>query len=491
MAKRPNVLWLMSDQHNTQSTGYSGNPNVRTPNLDRLAASGVNFRRAYTVNPICAPSRLSFITGQYCHTHGLFGNMNNLYDRRNPDTLACVFRRAGYQTAIFGKAHMVPLWDREGFEHIRYDNLGDVAPGDPMSCHYFRQIVQSGAAELMDREMTTPGEPASRPSFLSYEQSCEYFTGQEAINFLGSRDRSRPFFAQVSFQRPHGCDYAAEEFFRMYDPKDIVLPDSAADLFVNGFASKPAAIRDAVLRGSGYPLAATQERLKRGLCGYYALITQIDNEIGRVIAALEASGELDNTIILYTADHGDYAGEHGLLFKGLSLYESLHRVPFLLRWPGGPAAATCDELIETIDWYPTVCGLCGVDVPPGREGVDVLPIAAGQRPGKDAAFCEFCVTGKVSAVRTRQHRLIVNADCGAHELYDVQADPGEMYNLFEDPAHAAVRADLMERLLLFTLNYRTESSYATDAVQGPALYDSPAMKMHFGQARWGQYVHQE
>lgn len=489
MAKKLNVLWFMSDQHNANSTGYAGNPNVKTPALDRLAASGVNFRRAYTANPICAPARVSLLTGQYCHTHRLFGNINTLYAVPNPDTLAAVFRRHGYQTAIFGKSHTVPLWDRDGFEHIRYDNMGDVAPEDPMSSPYFRWIVDSGGAELMDREMHTPGPPGSRPSFLPYERSCEHFTGEEAVRFLKNRDRSRPFFAQVTFQRPHGCDYPSKEYFDMYNPEDIVLPESAADLFQNQFASKPKPVRDYAVNGGGYPLATPDEKLlKQVVARYYGLISMIDHEIGRVIETVREAGDLDNTVILYTADHGDFAGEHGLFFKGLSLYESIHRVPFLLSWPGGPRGVACDGIIETVDWYPTVCGLCGIKVPPGRDGRDIVPVALGREPGKPAAFCEYMLNQKLSAIRTECHRLVINADAGYGELYDVQADPGELHNLYENPAHARVRAELTEQLLLFTMNYSVAGSFGTDAVAAEPLKNNDAWNLHWGRISWRDYA---
>ncbi len=489
MTKRPNVLWLMSDQHNANSTGYAGNPNVKTPNLDRLAAAGVNFRRAYTANPICAPARISLITGQYCHTHRMFGNVNNLYSVPNPDTLAAVFRRSGYQTALFGKAHMVPLWDREGFEHIRYDNLGDVAPDDPLTSEYFRSIVDADAADRMDREMNTPGAPGSRPSFLPYELSCEHFTGEEAVRFLGSRDRDRPFFAQVSFQRPHGCDYPSAEYFEMYDPADMVLPGSAADLFENRFASKPEPIRDLAVKGSGYPLASPdRELLKQCLARYYGLISMIDNEIGRVIEAVREAGDLDNTIILYTADHGDFAGEHGLFLKGLSLYESIHRVPFLLVWPGGPQGAACDGIIETVDWYPTVCRLCGIEAPAGRDGRDILPVALGEQPGKQAAFCEYMLDRKLCAIRTQDYRLVINADAGYGELYDTRSDPGEILNLYDAPGMARVRAELTEQLLLFTMDYSAATSFGTDAVAAETLTATPAWQLHWGTLPWSDYA---
>ena len=133
---RPNVLWLMSDQHNAKCTGYAGNPNVKTPALDAIARGGVEFTQGFCNNPICSPSRLSFITGQYCNTHGYLGNNHNMIQEPNPDTLACLFRRYGYQTAMVGKSHMIRRWDNDGFEFIRYTDMTDAEDNDPCTNHY-------------------------------------------------------------------------------------------------------------------------------------------------------------------------------------------------------------------------------------------------------------------------------------------------------------------------------------------------------------------
>ena len=206
----------------------------------------------------------------------------------------------------------------------------------------------------------------SGPARLPYEHSNERYTGRETLRFLDERDDSRPFFIHMSFQRPHAPIAPAAEHFDMYNPDDMVLPDSAVDWFENAFAGKPEFQRKLLEGGNTYPLAdANPARLKRCLASYYALITAIDSEIGRVLNRLDEMGELDNTVVFYTADHGDFAGDHGLFHKNFGIYESIQRVPFLLSWPGGPQGATSDELVESVDWYPTLCALCDVPMPRG------------------------------------------------------------------------------------------------------------------------------
>ena len=184
---KANVLWLMSDQHNANCTGYAGNPNVKTPALDAIAKDGVEFTQGFCNNPICSPSRLSFITGQYCNNHGYLGNRNNIVDTSNPDTLSSLFRRYGYQTAMVGKSHMIRKWDAEGFEFIRYTDMCDADDNNPLTCHYFNYLVQHGLADNYEEGTPKDGQitlDGSHPASLPYEHSIEHFTGEQSLKFL-------------------------------------------------------------------------------------------------------------------------------------------------------------------------------------------------------------------------------------------------------------------------------------------------------------------
>ena len=175
---------------------------------------------------------------------------------------------------------------------------------------------------------------------------------------MKERDDERPFFLHMSFQRPHAPIAPAVEHFDIYNPDEMVLPDSEIDYFERRFAGKPEFMQKRLADGCGYPLAdPNPDRLKRCLASYYALITAIDSEIGRVLDYLDEVGELENTIVLYCADHGDFAGDHGLFHKNFGIYDSIHRIPFVLRYPGGPSGTRCDAIVESVDWYPTLCRL--------------------------------------------------------------------------------------------------------------------------------------
>ncbi|MBN1864882.1 MAG: sulfatase-like hydrolase/transferase [Victivallales bacterium] len=486
--KRLNVLWLMSDQHNANCAGYAGHPNVKTPGLDRIAQNGIEFTNAFANNPICSPSRICFMTGQHMHTHRMFGNNHAEYPHPNPDTLASLFRRYGYQTGLFGKSHMIRRWDQDGFERIRYTDLCDAQRNDPTTTHYFANLEKLGLTDLYEEGNPKPGQlytlDGSAPAQLPYEHSIERFTGDETLKFLDERDVTRPFFIHMSFQRPHSPIAPAPEYFNLYDPADIILPNSAADYFENKFAGKPTFMQKSLENGCGYPLAdPNPERLKRCLASYFALITCIDMEIGRVLDRLEKQGELENTVVFYTADHGDFAGEHGLFHKNFGIYDSIQKIPFLLSWPGSPKGMKCPELVESVDLYPTLCELCDIPMPQGREGQSVLPLLGPKVKSKDAVFCEWewSIDNeelKISAIRTRDFRLVYyNSQIGG-ELYNHLDDPGETVNLWNNPQFRDVQTSLLQHLFDFTLKYQTETSCKTDRELDESCRFTPTRLLH-------------
>ncbi len=491
MNKRPNVLWIMSDQHNPNCTGYEGNPDVKTPNLDKIAARGVNFTNGFANNPICSPSRICFMTGQYMHTNQMFGNNHAEYPNANPETMSSVFQRNGYQTGLFGKSHMIRRWDYEGFEQVRYTDLCDADRNNPFSTHYFKYLYDKGLADSYEEGSTRPGQKfmddGSGPSRLDYEDSIEHFTGEETLKFLKEQDEDRPFFIHMSFQRPHAPIAPTKEYFEMYDPDKITLPESKVDWFENKFSGKPECIRKKLENGCEYPLATDEKRLRRCIASYYGLITAIDWEIGRVLKYLEETGELENTIIFYTADHGDFAGEHGLFHKNLGLYESIQRIPYLLSWPGGPQGKVCEKLVESVDLYPTLCNLCKIPVPQGRDGADVVGIYQGNE-SKDAVYCEWQNFDekpiKISSVRTEQYRLVFYAGVNEGELYDREKDPGELNNLWNDPAYMQIRFELFQKLMSFTLNYKTETDVNSDRYLDAVTRNSPSQLLHKNGVYW-------
>ena len=491
VVRRPNVLWLMSDQHNAACMSHAGR-SVRTPHLDALAARGVRFSQAFCNNPICAPSRVTFISGQYPHSHGHLGNTLFDYPEGNPNTIAALARRGGYQTAVIGKAHMLRAWDQEGFEYRRYCDLADADNNDPLSNHYFRYLYEQGLADRYDLGTLPPGHPGQRSlwfvSTIPHEHSLEVWTGDETVRFLQQRDRQRPFLLQMSFQRPHAPLSPSPERAHMYRPKEIDLPDNAVDLFERRFATKPAFQREHITRRGAYPhVPEDSEELRRQLTHYYALVTIIDEQIGRVLDVLRQSGDLENTVVVYVSDHGDFAGEHGLMQKNLGIYESIQRIPFILVYPGCPAGRQVTDLVESVDLYPTLADLMHLETPEGVDGSSLLPLLAGEQSGKEAVICEWAHARHgplVLALRTADYRLVYYGREQEGELYDRRSDPGELINRYTDPAYQPVRLHLLERILDQTRHFRKKTDVATDRREDALTRNSLTRLIHKGMKSW-------
>lgn len=470
--KRPNVLWIMTDQFNANCLG-TGDRGVKTPWLDQLAGEGIRFDRAYCNNPICSPSRISFISGQYPHNHGVLGNANFELDDYNPNTVSAVFSRAGYQTGLVGKAHMIKNWDEQGFEYIKYCDLCDADPDDPFSVSYFKYLHQNGLTDEYDLGVHSASHPGGdRTAFISRipQKHCvETWTGEEGISFLEQQDQDRPFFLQLSFQRPHEPHTVPYDSGLLYDPDEIELPANAKDLFENRFKGHHSAMQQYYSQTHGCPYRPQDEaELKRQLAFYFSLITYIDDQIGKVIQYLKESGKYENTIVIFTADHGEFAGEHGLVLKNMGIFESVHRIPFILRYPGCPQGHVIDEIIESVDLYPTLCQLAGIEIPGQVDGESFLPVIEQKKPGKSYTVCEWSFLdhydGMVYAIRNRHFRLVYFVSTQECELYDTRNDPGELNNLYGDPSYRSVQEKLLRILIPYTRPMEFKTTLQTDQV---------------------------
>ncbi|MHC4075969.1 MAG: sulfatase family protein [Planctomycetota bacterium] len=494
MNRQPNILWIMADQFNANCLGTAGRA-VKTPNLDLLQKDGVRFDRAYCNNPICSPSRITFITGQYPCNHKLLGNDNFDFEESNKNSLSALFRSNGYQTALIGKSHMVGLWDREGFEYIRYCDLCDSDPDDPMSVDYFKYLHSHSLADDYDLGTHPAGHPgADRTAFVSTipKKHCvETWTGDEALHFLEKRDVNRPFFMHLSFQRPHPPLTVPSDSGLLYNPDEIVLPESTADLFENKFKGHHPAMEQCFDKVHGCPYRPRDKKeLRRQLAFYYSLITYIDEQIGRVLNFLKESGDYDNTVIVFTSDHGDFAGEHGLILKNLGIFESLHRIPFIITYPSCPAGKVIDKIVESVDMYPTVCELAAIDVPSCVDGRSMLDIIENNAPGRAETICEWDFIEhyncKVNAIRTSHYRLVYfNSEQGG-ELYDLAKDPGEMYNLYNKPEYEDIRAELMAKLAGYMIEDNFKTTFKSDQLLHQQKKHRPSRMIHTECKKWSQ-----
>lgn len=438
-AKRPNVLLLMADDL-AATLGCYGYPQARTPNLDALAKRGVRFERAYCQFPHCNPSRSSMMSGLRPGTTRVTNNEDNLY-KNIPDvlTLPHHFRNNGYATARCGK--IFHLGVPSGLESMDDPKAWDFGTEFKSELPYPAKQQSAVKIKTGKKEgigwQEIPGDD---------DQLVDGNFAKTAIEWLGKRDKDKPFFLAVGFHRPHLPLVAPAKYFEMYDFDSITLPEAPAD----DEADIPEPARNGAV--PGYTVSSTPEQRRAAIRAYLACVSYVDAQAGRLLAAIKEMGLDDNTIIIFTADHGWHLGEHGLWHKR-SLFEESARVPFIFSMPGMKTGGQqSGGLIELIDVFPTLCDLCGVPAPAQLQGKSLRPqIDDTATSVHDAAFTQ-ARRGKNAefwgrTIRTTRWRC-TEWDAGKNgiELYDHDADPHEYTNLANDPKHAEVLKDLRARL---------------------------------------------
>jgi len=432
-SKNPNILFLFSDQFNARCLSIAGHPDVNTPNLDRLAREGVRFENAYTQNPVCTPSRVSFLSGLYPSTHGYYG----LYGREPDQSMTSMFayfREQGYRTGALGKLHTPRYWIEKDCQFV-YDEF----------IEHPKYLEGTGLYDVNDNRPFT-GNRNGETSAIPLEHSCEVVLAQQTLRFLRNQgepaDRGAddaPWFAWVSFARPHSPLTPSEPFASMYSTESVTMPPSADEAVIQ---SQPNRIRT-VPGSKKEPNPSEAETM---LAAYLALVSQVDHGIGLILDELEASGELENTIIVFSADHGDYAGEHGLWSKhgGISS-RAITRVPMIVRMPAGSEnGSVCEEIIEAIDLFPTLCALAELPIPDHLQGTSFAGLLGeNPQPIRDNALTE---NAHRKALATKDWRYVANIGDQPDELYDQINDPWETNNLIDDPEFSDVSRKLLRQL---------------------------------------------
>ncbi len=427
---RPNVIWVFGDQHRAQATGYNQDPNAFTPNLDNLAAAGVNFDRAVSGFPLCCPYRGSLLTGRYPH------KVVPGHEHRLPEgqpTIAHAFQQAGYHTAYFGKwhldgfherngraaMHIVPPERRGGFaQWTGYENNNSqwdcwVHGGEGESAFHHR-LPGFETDELMNL-------------FLRFlEEQAQQATGAD----------HQPFFAALSVQPPHDPYMAPEQARRRYHAGEIRLRPNVPDV------------------------RRVAERARRELAGYYAMIENLDWNVGRLMETLRRTGLLDHTHVIFFSDHGDMHGSHGQ-FRKTGPYEEAIRVPFLISgersFYDGRSTGTVHAPLNHVDVAPTTLGLCGIDKPAWMEGTDYSHRRLAFRPSApepDSAFLQSVIpTGHGDSV-DQPWRGVVTTDNWKYValpgvpwlLFNLEEDPYEQVNVAHNSRYREVRRRLNDRL---------------------------------------------
>lgn len=423
-----------------------GHPFVRTPNLDRIAREGTRFATAYTVAPICGPSRYSFFTSRYAHVHGALDNTEDATPLPGQVLLPAILKEEGYETAISGKLHFTPRGPAYGFDYFWSDR--NEGPGKLQRWpEYVRAKYGRDANSLRQPGSSPfPDDPLGKDLAtlaMDREDTQVFWTTARALEYLDKRDTSRPFFLYVSYLEPHSPSLLTEYYRRMFDPAKMRIPPLPEK--TSSGSKRTADNRHEV---------ADPDIVRAMTAAYYAKVQMVDENIGRLLAKLEKLGVDENTVIVFSADHGNMLGDHGKWFKGV-MHEGSSRIPLLMKAaPSHPGAATFNrgrvvsEIVENIDVMPTLMKLIDRPLPqdPGFQGRDLAPLVAGQTAGwRNRAFAE---RGS-RMVRTPEFKLIQTRGRGSEppwELYDLQRDPGENHNLAGDPKYAKVQAELTREL---------------------------------------------
>jgi arylsulfatase A-like enzyme len=414
--RKPNFVFLFTDDQRFDTIGALGHPVVKTPNMDRLVRRGVTFTHACTqggmIGGICAPSRAQLMTGATvlrAHRH--------VVDAPTPDPEYVTFperlRAQGYHTYITGKWHnSVSLLQRSfsSGSNIFFGGMHD---------HLTTPLFDYNASGQYPKKDAQSGKGFDSEVFAS-----------TAVQFLAQRNRSLPFLLYVAFMSPHDPRMAPKQFADMYDPEKIELPKNFAPQhpFDNGNLKG----RDEML--AGYP--RTPEEVRRHIAGYYAMISEVDAQIGRVLDAIERSGEADNTYVFFAGDNGLAVGQHGLMGKQ-NMYDHSLRIPLVISGPGIKGGEKADGLCHIMDLCPTICDLAAVTTPTKSEGRSLA--AALRNPKVSLRADVFAVYQNFQrAIRTDRWKLILyNVNGEKHtQLFDVLKDPLEIYNLVEQPDQA-------------------------------------------------------
>src|ERR1043166_1155747 len=442
-----NVLLLMSDQHRRDAIGMPGDPVPRTPNLDSLSRSGIRFTSAYCSNPVCTPSRASLLTGLYTHNHQAWSNTTPWPFEHK--TIAHYFGRAGYMTALIGKMHFVDA-QTHGFDYRLdfndwYQYLGpktklyadelsraNSGSGMPQIDELWRDYGDpwKGVRDLDDREGPVA---VGRASKIAEQDHFESFVARETVRFLKNHGKRQRFFLIPSFLKPHDPFMPAERFARIFRHEDMRLPDTWGKV---DLTRVPQEVAQTIQRTATTPELHSEEQAKKRMAFYYASLAQMDDALGKVLAALREFELEKDTIVLYTSDHGEMLGDHGMWQK-FEFYEPSCGVPLVFRVPGMTAAsAVCSMPLSQVQVLPTLAELCNVPVGSridGRSFVAQLRQPADVRD--NPVFAEF-------ALQTpRAKYMLRHGDYKytywAHdmpELYNLRDDPKEMRNLALDPA---------------------------------------------------------
>jgi len=434
---KPNILFVITDQQHPAISGFRGNPVVKTPTLDALAADGVHFTRTYVASPVCGPSRAAYMFGKQVY------QIENWYNAKAwPEDEVTWAKRVtdnGYYTAHFGKMDSPGLYGKLGFSEEWHSAKRPVRKVDGADVRFLPEIPRNAKGHLTVKtfkidEYTTPKYEAG--GYGQYGKDRP--TTDWALKFLKEREADgKPWMLHVGYLMPHWPFTLPQKYYDMYADVDIPMPYDAK--FPN--PDMHPALQH-FQQWDGLDVAPDEEKLKDALRAYYGMITCVDDMLGEIIAELKASGMYDNTYIIFTSDHGDNLGEHGMIGNKHTPMEGSVAVPLVITGPKVEQGKKVDMPVALVDMYPTIMDMAGVDFyDPERPGEDLLPILEGKTQASDRTILsEWHGTGFQGAwyMLVNKKYKYIYYERERPSLFDMEADPKELNDLALDPAYAEI-----------------------------------------------------
>ncbi len=456
--KRPNILYIMADDHAAHAISAYGSKVNKTPNIDRLAKDGMRFTECFVTNSICTPSRAAILTGKYAHINGV--PVFNTFDGSQP-TLAKYLQKAGYHTGMIGKWHL-------GSEPTGFD-YWNILPGQGI---YHKPVLfDMGTRKVYDGYVTDVITDLS-------------------LDFIARRPKDQPFFLMCHHKAPHRPWDPDEKHAKLFENVQIPEPETFNDDYKGRSAAAAEATmridRDLTARDVKVkpPEGLTAEALKkwkyqRYMRDYLACVASIDDNIGRMLDYLDKNGLAENTIVIYTSDQGFFLGDHNWFDKRF-MYEESIKMPFLIRWPGQVKPGVVnDSMILNVDFAPMLLHAAGAAVPNDMQGRSFLPLLRGEQP-KDwrtsmyYRYYHYPMDHRVQphyGVRTEKYKLIYFNKLDEWELYDLVKDPKETNNIYKDPAQAETIKNLKAELFRLKKELKDENQFEKElpppGVDGP------------------------
>jgi arylsulfatase len=440
--EQPNILWICTDQQRYDTIHSLGNRHIRTPNIDKLVETGVAFTHAHCQSPICTPSRGSFLTGMYPSTVHACINGNDHWDEAAP-LITKTLKDAGYDCGLAGKLHLASAMAHEpelrpkddGYRRFWYSHSPHQGIG--------KGNQYTDWLESMGQDFNTLKK---KLGYIPAKWHQTTWCADRAIEFMKEK-RSGPWLCSVNIYDPHGPFDPPQEYVDRFDLDTLPEP-----LFRESDLAEQKRLAEVNFQGKAKQ--PTYPEAKLTIAKYWAQIELIDENVGRMMEALEATGQRENTIVIFMSDHGEMAGDHGLNKKGCRFYEGLVRVPLIFSWPRRfQQGLQSEALVELVDIAPTLLELTGLPVPETMQGKTLLPILEGKADPQQHREFVRCVYYKVldgpesyaTMIRTREYKLVNYHGMETGQLFDLEKDPGEFENRWNDPVCAGARFELMRK----------------------------------------------